>query len=121
MPTKSWKVLLLTATLTVVGCGRLSTEAEEAQDAVDTTETTSNEGALMDLASADEVAAPSCSLTSEQVATAMAERVKSARVQNPSCLTATRTGNAVDYVMNACTGKYGKVTVTGTVHVVYTA
>ena len=115
---KASKVLLLSA-LAVVGCGRMSTDAEDAQDAVDTTETTSNEGALMDIAAVDDEAAASCSLTSEQVATAMTSGV-GRKLKDPSCVTATRTGNAVDYALNACTGKYGKVTVTGTIHVVYT-
>lgn len=119
MTATPWKVMLLTA-LAVVSCGRLSTEAEEAKDAVDTTDSTSNEGALMDLASADDVAASACSLTSEQVAQAMTEGV-GRRLKDPACVTATRMGSAVDYAMNACTGRYGKVVVTGTVHVVYTA
>jgi hypothetical protein len=41
-------------------------------------------------------------------------------VKDKSCVTATQSGSSVSYVMNACTGKYGKVTVTGTVTVVYT-
>lgn len=119
MNPKPLNALLIAAALAVVGCGRLASEAEEAQDAVDTTSATSSEGALMDLASADETSA-GCGFSSEDVAQKMTERV-GARLKDPACVTATRTGNAVDYVMNACTGRYGKVTVTGTVHVVYTA
>ncbi len=118
MNPKPWKILLL-ASLAVVGCGRLNTDSEEAQNAVDTTESTSNESALMELASTDS-STSSCSYTSEQVAEAALGRLK-ANVKDSGCVTATRTGNAVDYVMNACTGKWGRLTVTGTVHVVYTA
>lgn len=116
MNSKPWKVLLLSA-LAVVGCGRLSSDADDAADAVETTESTSNESALMDLASVEGM---SCSFTSEQVATAAEARLKN-NVKDGACVTATRMGNAVDYAMNACTGKFGKLTVTGAVHVVYTA
>jgi hypothetical protein len=119
MTSSPWKVMLLSA-LAMVGCGGVTTDAQEAQDAVDTTQSTSNEGALMDLASADDTAATSCSITSEDVAQAMTVGI-GRRLNDSSCVTATRSGNAVDYVMNACTGKNGKVVITGTVHVVYTA
>lgn len=115
---KPLKVVLVAA-LAVVGCGRLSTDAEEAADAVETTESTSNESALMDLTAVDS-SVSMCSFTSEQVADAALRRLKN-NVKADSCVTATQTGNAVDYVMNACTGKWGRLTVTGTVHVVYTA
>ncbi len=112
------KVMLLAA-LAVVGCGRMSTDAEDAADAVDTTESTSNESALMDLTAVDS-SVSMCSFTSEQVADAALRRLKS-NVKAESCVVATQTGNAVDYAMTACTGKWGRVSVTGTVHVAYTA
>ncbi len=117
------KVLLMGAlVLAVVGCGRIASDAEEAADAVETTETTSNEGALMDLATVDgSMVSSSCAgLTSERVAELAEQRLKN-NVKASSCVTAMRAGNTVDYTMNACTGKYGKITVTGLVHVVYTA
>jgi len=115
---KSLKVVLVAA-LAVVGCGRMSTDAEEAADAVETTESTSNESALMDLTAVDS-SVSMCSFTSEQVASAALRRLQN-NVKASSCVVATQTGNAVDYVMTACTGKWGRITVTGTVHVVYTA
>lgn len=112
----------LVATLALVACGRLSTDSEEAQDALDTTEQTSNESSVMALTSADTQTA-SCGVSSEQLAEAVMNRVKAAgaRLKDASCVSATRAGNKVTYVMNACTGRYGKVTVTGTVDVAYTA
>jgi hypothetical protein len=55
------------------------------------------------------------------VAQAVSQRLRNARVQDSSCVTATVTGNQVEYVLNACKGKWGKVTVTGTLDVTYTA
>lgn len=116
MSSKPWKVVLLSA-LAVVGCGRLASDADEAADAVETTESTSNESALMDLTT---VEGTSCNLSSERVAELAEARLK-ANVQASACVTALRAGDTVDYTMNACTGKHGKVTVTGVVKVVYTA
>ena len=116
MSSKSWKLWLVTA-FAVVSCGRLQSEADDASDAVDTVESTSNESALMDLASVENMT--SCSISSEDVAKLALAGFK-AKVKDSSCVTATQNGNAVDYVMNSCTGRWGRVTVTGTLHVVYT-
>ncbi|MBL8956684.1 MAG: hypothetical protein JNK82_38275 [Myxococcaceae bacterium] len=113
------KHALLLMVVAVVGCGRLSTDAEDAADAVETTESTSNESALMDLTAVDS-SVSMCSFSSDQVAGAAIRRLQS-NVRASGCVTATQAGSAVDYVMNACTGKWGRLTVTGTVHVVYTA
>ena len=119
MNLNSSKMLLLSA-LVVVGCGRAATDAEDAQDAVDTTETTSNESALMDLTAVDSSDPGRCAFTSQQVADAAIKRFKN-NVKAQECVTATQSGTTVAYVMNACTGKWGKITVTGTVNVTYTA
>jgi len=117
MRLNSWNLLLLSSLL-VVGCG-VNTDSEDAQNAVDTTEVTSNESALMEMASTD-ATVTSCSFTSDQVAEAALGRFK-AGTRDASCVQATRTGNEVDYVMTSCSGRWGRLTVTGTMHVVYTA
>ncbi len=117
MNPNSWKFLLLSAAVALTGCGRLNTDAEDAQDAVDTTDSTSSESALMEVTSPDGTSM--CSFTSEQVAEAAKARLL-LNVKDSSCVVATRTGNAVDYGMTNCTGKWGRLNVTGTVHVVYT-
>ncbi len=115
---KTWKILMLSAALTlVVGCGQ-TTDEEEAQNAVDTTESTSSEGALMEMSTTDSMTS-TCSFSSEQVADAALGRFKN-NLKDSSCVTATRNGNGVDYVLDACTGKWGRVTVTGTIHIDYT-
>lgn len=116
MSSKPWKVVLLSA-LAVVGCGRIASDADDAADAVETTESTSNESALMDLATVEGM---SCNLTSERVAELAEARLKN-NVKASACVTALRAGNTVDYTMTACTGRFGKVTITGVVKVVYTA
>ena len=114
---KPWKILMLSAALTLVGCGQ-TTDQEEAQNAVDTTESTSSEGALLEMSTTDSMTS-TCSFTSEEVAAAALGRFKN-NLKDSSCITATRNGAGVDYVLNACTGKWGKVTVTGTIHIDYT-
>lgn len=118
MNAKSSKLLLLSALLTVVSCGRLSTESEDAQDAVDTSDSTSNEGALMDLTAVDSSTAM-CGATSEQIAGLTIARFKN-NVNDAACVAATQTGATVSYVMTNCTGKFGKLHVTGTIDVTYT-
>jgi len=119
MTANPWKVLLMSAALALVGCGRANTDEEDAQDAVDTTESTSNESALIEISTTDSMTS-SCSFTSEEVADAALGRFK-ANVKDSSCVVATRDGNAVDYALTNCSGKWGRLSVTGTVHIVYTA
>lgn len=114
---KPWKILMLCASLTVVGCGT-TTDEEEAQNAVETTESSSNESALLEMAQTDGTTS-TCSFSSEQVADAALGRFK-LNLKDASCVTSTRNGKSVDYVLNACTGKWGRVTVTGTVNIDYT-
>jgi hypothetical protein len=109
------RLFFFTATaFTLAACG--TSELADAEDADESVAVTSAESALT-VTLSDEVAQP-VSATAEDLAAAAAARVPGT-MTTPSCVTATRMGATVTYVLKDCTGPFGLVHVSGTLTAVY--
>ncbi|MBP9085556.1 MAG: hypothetical protein KBG15_05525 [Kofleriaceae bacterium] len=105
-----------------VGCdksdGASSVDQSAAELAVDSSDSGQTEGAVMSsLMEGTEVQAGLAAPTDEDVAQRILDRAKARYLPAP-CLTATRTGAAVNLVLNGCTGPRGLRTLTGTINVI---
>ncbi|PZR06579.1 MAG: hypothetical protein DI536_29920 [Archangium gephyra] len=105
------RLLVPLCVLSLAACGGESDEAEAADESA---AVSSTEAALTSELS-DEVGTTG---TPEDLAAAAETRVK-ANMQPSSCLTTTTAGATTTYVFNNCTGRYGLVTMTGTVTATY--
>src|SRR5882724_6209608 len=98
MTTNHWKLMLLSAALTVVACG--GTESSDAEDAVDTSNNTSTESALMEATVDSDMA--SCGLSIAALEDASIAKLN--KNMSPSgCFSAQKSGDSVAYSFNACT------------------
>ena len=97
--------------MVAAGCGGVG-DAALAEDADESVSVASTESALT-AEVADEVAQP-VSTTAEQLASASSKRVPT-HFTPSGCVAATQEGAKVTYVLTNCTGRYGLVTVSGTV------
>ncbi len=111
------RAFLMSLSLVTLACGAGSSEAESAQDADESVSVTSVESALT-AEVADEVAQPQ-SATADALATSAAARVPT-HLTPSGCVVAVQAGNKVTYTLTNCTGRYGLVSVSGTVVATYT-
>lgn len=109
------RTVMVVMSAVVVGCGG-TVELDSAEEADESAAVSTTESALT-TELADEVAAPTTA-TAEELATRAAARVPT-RFTPQGCVTATRTGATVVYVLTNCTGPFGLVKVTGTLTAVY--
>ena len=110
------RAFLLSLVVLALGCGGGDPEAVSAEDADESVTVTSTESALT-AEVADEVAQPASS-TADQLAATATARVP-AHFTPSGCATAVQAGPKVTYTLTNCTGRYGLVSVTGTVVATY--
>lgn len=107
---------LMSLSLFALACGAGTTEADSAEDADESVSVTSVESALTAEVS-DEVAQPQ-SATADALATSAAGRVPT-HFTPSGCAVAVQAGTKVTYTLTNCTGRYGLVSVSGTVVATY--